>query len=38
MKIHLKNSDLNHGELKFTVIEPLKLDVEVEIPHEKNNA
>ena len=38
MKIHLKNSDLNRGELKFTVIEPLKLDVQVEIPHEKNNA
>ena len=33
MKILLKNSDLNRGELKFTVIEPLKLDIQVEIPN-----
>jgi len=38
MKILLKNSDLNRGELKFTVIEPLKLDVQVEIPNVTNDA
>ena len=38
MKIRLKNSDLNRGELKFTVVEPLKLDIQIEIPHVTNDA
>ena len=38
MKILLKNSDLNRGELKFTVIKPLQLEVQVEIPHVVNDA
>jgi hypothetical protein len=32
MKILLSNADLNRGEMRFTIIEPLKLDVQVELP------
>jgi hypothetical protein len=38
MKILLKNSALNRGELKFTIIEPLKLNVQLEIPNITNDA
>ncbi len=32
MKIQLKNSDLNQGQLKFSIIEPLQMALQIEIP------
>ncbi len=31
MKIRLKNADLNRGALLFTILEPLKMNIQVEL-------